>query len=86
MATTTRALKVKLAYEDATSRTYTFNGIDGQGAMGAKPKAIALNASLEAGTANYFKNVFVSENGSPCKMISDVRVIVTTQDIIYQAS
>lgn len=85
MSTTTRALKVKLAYEDATSRTYTFNGVDGQGAMGAKPKAQAINASLEAGTANFFKNVFVSDNGSPCKMISDVRVIVTTQDVIYQA-
>lgn len=83
---TTRNLKITLVYDDATKRSYTFNGIDGQGAMGAKFKIIALNESLKAGTATSFANTFVSNNGAPCIMINEAKVILTEQEVIYSAS
>lgn len=83
---TTLSVKIKLAYDDATSRTYTFNGVDAQGVAAVKLKSIQLNDSLAAGTAQEFAKTFVSDNGSPCKMISDVQSISTTQEVIYSAS
>lgn len=82
----TRSVKIKLAYDDATSRTYTFNGVESMYLPDVKDKVIAINASLEAGTASNFANTFVSNNGSPCKMISEAKVIVTNQEVIYSAS
>lgn len=85
MATVITA-KLKLAYDDATSRTYTFSGIDASAAPDIKIKVININDSLSAGTAQAFANTFVSENGSPCKMISDARIITVDQEVIYSAN
>lgn len=82
----TRSVKIKLAYDDATSRIYTFNGVDSMYLPDVKDKVIAINESLEAGTAQNFANTFVSNNGSPCKMISSAKVVVTEQEVIYSAS
>lgn len=79
---TVKSAKITLAYEDATSRTYTFNGV--LYPLDVKDKVLAINASLEAGTADAFKNTFVSDNGAKCAMISKAQVITTIQDIIYQ--
>lgn len=82
----TRSVKIKLAYDDATSRIYTFNGVDSMYLPDVKDKVIAINESLEAGTASNFANTFVSNAGSPCKMISSAKVVVTEQEVIYSAS
>lgn len=85
MATTTSA-RITLVYEDATSKNYTFNGVDEMMIGGVKDKVIAINQSLTAGTANDFANTFVSANGQPCKLISDARIITIEQEVIYNAS
>lgn len=87
MATTeTIAVKLKLAFEDATNRTYTFNGVSQTYLPAVKMRVIELNESLAGGTASNFANTFVSNNGSPCKMISDASIIRTKQEVIYSAS
>ena len=82
---TTYSVKVTLAYEDATSRNYTFNGVDNMYLPDVKDKVIAINESLEAGTANNFKNTFVSNNGATVKMISKAQIITLQQEVIYSA-
>ncbi len=83
---TTRSVKITLVYDDATSRVYTFNGVDSMYLPDVKDHIIDINASLEAGTANNFKTTFVSNNGSPCKMISKGQIISLEQEVIYNAS
>lgn len=78
--------QIKLVYEDASSRTYTFNGIDPNSAPDIKRHIININDSLSAGTANNFANTFVSENGQSCKMISEAKIITTEQEVIYSAN
>lgn len=79
-------VKLKLVYEDATSRTYSFNGVDDQALAPVKVKVLDINDSLSAGTATAFANTFVSDNGARCKMIADAQLISTEQIVIYQAS
>lgn len=83
---TTASVRITLAYEDATSKNYTFNGVDELMFGDVKDKVKAINQSLAAGTANDFANTFVSANGQPCKLISDARLISTVQEVIYNAS
>lgn len=83
---TTRSVKIKLAYDDATTRIYTFNGVTSAQASGVKLKVINLNDSLSAGTANDFANTFVSATGQPCKMIAQAQVIALEQEVIYSAN
>jgi len=82
---TNYSVKVTLAYEDATSRIYTFNGVDNMYLPDVKDKVLAINESLEGGTANNFKNTFVSNNGATVKMISKAQIITLQQEVIYSA-
>lgn len=84
--TTTKSVKITLVYEDATSRIYTFNGVENENLPDVKNKIKAINASLTAGTANDFATTFVSDNGRPCKMISKGQIISITQEVLYSAS
>lgn len=86
MSTTNVSVKIKLAYEDATNRTYTFNGVDENKTLAVKARVKSINASLSAGTASDFANTFISENGKPCKLISEATITTTTQEVIYSAS
>ena len=83
---TTRSVKIKFVYNDATSRTYTFNGVASTELIEVKDRVLAINASLEAGTAPNFANTFVSNLGSPCKLISEAQIIRLDQEVIYSAS
>lgn len=87
MATVISA-KMKLVYNDATSRTYTFNGIATNQILQIKNRVINLNNNIEAedATAMNFANTFVSANGSPCKGITDAQIIETEQEVIYSAN
>lgn len=83
---TVNSVKIKLAYEDATSRLYTFNGVEQTALSGVKTRVININDSLESGTAEAFANTFVSAAGAKCKMISQAQIIKTEQEVIYNAS
>ena len=82
----TISAKLTLAFEDATNRTYTFNGVAAQDAPRIKNKVKAINASLSAGTANSFANTFVSDTGKPCVVISKAQIITLDQEVIYSAN
>ena len=81
MATTVHSVQLKLAYSDATSKTITFNDVDNQALYQVKDKVNAINANMPAP----FANTFVSSTGAPCTMIAQAKIIVTTEDVIYNA-
>lgn len=82
------SLKVKIAYEDATSRSYTFNGVENNQLPDVKMRIITINDAIEAGEAdgNAFKNIFVSNNGAAAVGITEAKLIQTEQEVIYSAS
>ncbi len=82
---TTFSVIVTLAYADATTRNFKFNGVDQT--IFASPenpivKVKAINANMPAA----FKTTFVSENGAECTMISRLQSVETSEEVIYSAS
>ena len=82
MSTTVRSVKLKLAYSDATSQTVTFNDVDSGELPGVKSKVKAINANMPAA----FAYTFISKGGAPCTMISQAQIVVTTEEVVYNAS
>ena len=78
----TRQAVLTLAFRDATDRKFKFNGIEASAVVGIKSKVLAINANMP----EYFAQTFVSDNGSPCIMISGAQVIETEEEVIYSAS
>lgn len=83
---TTKTARIKLLYDDSTTRTYNFNGITTEQAALVKSRVMAINESLLAGTASDFANTFVSNNSSPCAVISEASIITLDQEVIYNAN
>jgi len=81
-ATTVRSVKLKLAYNDATTQTITFNDVEAGVLGGVKAKVKAINANMPAA----FAYTFISKNGAPCTMISQAQIVVTTEEVVYNAS
>lgn len=82
------SLKIKVAYEDATSRNYTFTGWNEMQTLQIEPRIIAINEAISNGTSDgiAFKSVFVSNNGANAIGITEAKVITTEQEVIYSAS
>lgn len=79
---TTISVIVTLAYADASTRNFKFNGVSDTEADGAKNKVLAINANMPAA----FKTTFVSATGAECTMISRLQKITTAEEVIYNAS
>lgn len=87
MATSISA-RIKIAYEDATSRNYTFNGVDPTYVLGIKYKIEAINQAIHDGTSDgtAFKSIFVSDDGAQAIGITEGIITQTEQEVIYSAS
>lgn len=70
-----------LAFQDATDRTFKFNGVEDSAIPAMKGKILRINDSMPAA----FAHTFVSDNGAPCIMISGAQVITTEEEVIYSA-
>lgn len=79
---TTFSVIVTLAYADATTRNFKFNGVDPEIFPTPVQKVKEINANMPAA----FKTTFVSENGAECTMISRLQSVQTTEEVIYSAS
>lgn len=77
----TRSVKLKLVFEDATSRNFTFNGVEASALSGVKRKVLAINADMPTN----FKQTFVSASGALCREISEAKIISTEEEVIYSA-
>ena len=73
---------ITLAYSDASTRNFKFNGVDYDALSGMKAKVLAINANMPAA----FKTTFVSETGAECTMITKLQHVETTEEVIYSAS
>lgn len=78
----TYSVILTLAYEDATRRNYTFNGVEPEEFGEIKDRILAINADMPAN----FKSTFVSDDGAQCKMISAGKFLVVREEVIYSAS
>ena len=79
MASTIRAT---FAYEGTNfTRKYDLDIADDQIAS-AKAKVLAINASLEAGTAGGMSSFFVSDNGENMKEISALQLFTVTETVL----
>lgn len=73
---------VTLAFQDATSRNFKFNGVDEEALATVKSKIKAINANMPP----EFALTFVSNSGSPCIMISAAQLIATEEEVIYNVA
>ncbi len=71
-----------LAFQDSTSRNYTFTGVEPQYLGGVKAKVKAINANMPTN----FARTFVSNAGTNCVMISAARIVAVQEEVIYNAS
>lgn len=81
------SLRIKIAYEDVTSRNYTFNGVDPAQILQIKDRIETINAGIHNSTADgiAFKTIFVSDGGSPAIGITEAVITDTEQEVIYNA-
>ena len=73
---------VTLAFADATTRNFKFNGVEQEALNNVKAKVLTINANMPAN----FKTTFISENGAECVMISKLQSVRTVEEVIYRAS
>lgn len=78
---TTRQVVLTLAFRDATDRNFKFNGVASTALPDVKDKVLAINENMP----EYFAKTFVSDNGADCIMISAAKIIVTEEEVIYNA-
>ncbi len=77
----TTSVILTLAFQDSTSRNYTFSGVDDAVIGDVKDKVLAINANVPAN----FRTTFVSNDGAQCVMIAAARIVVTEEEVIYNA-
>lgn len=82
------SLKIKMVYEDATSRNYVFNGIADEQIPEIRDRIKDINEKIFGGydDGNAFKSIFVSNNGAEAVEISEAKITTTEQEVIYSAS
>lgn len=84
MDETTYQVILTLAFQDATSRNFKFNGVDEEAVSygNVKNKVKAINANMPP----EFAMTFVSNSGSPCIMISAAQIIAIQEEVIYNVA
>lgn len=81
----TNTATLTLEYEDATTRSVTFNDVETSALGSIKAKALALNATIaDSITGAAYKDTFISDEGSPIKKISKAKYVVTEETVIYR--
>ncbi len=71
-----------LVFEDATTRTVTFRGVDNSALNQVKPKIKALNTNMPEA----FATTFISTSGTNCTMIGKAQIVSIDEEVIYNAS
>lgn len=79
--TTTTVLKLTLAYQDYTTRTYSIKGYDVENIALTQERILAFNANVPSSV----QYTFISDNNSPCANINDAQVITEESTIVYGA-
>lgn len=82
----TKKVTLTLGFEDATSRNYTFNGVDTEIdeqtiEERVKEKVKAINANM----SENFKSTFVSNIGAKVRLISKAVVTTIDEEEFYNA-
>lgn len=84
MATTISAV-LTMAYDDGTTRNYTFDGITDAAAAALKARVLAFNTTLADNTQNAaYRETFISDDGQPVKEISKAKYTATEEQVIYR--
>ena len=78
----TTSVTITLAFADATSRNFKFNGVDNSVLSSMTDKVKAINANMPS----QFASTFTSDSGAQCTMISELKSVRTIEEVIYSAS
>lgn len=78
---TTYYVILTLAFADARTRNFRFNGVDPDERDNVKTKVKAINANMPAA----FKTTFISATGAECTMISRAQWVESSEEVIYSA-
>ena len=73
-----KTFKATFKYADDTTRIYDLD-VDDSLAAGVKQNVINFNTSLIGGTAGGLSSFFVSDSGENLKIISEAKLISTTE-------
>lgn len=84
MSTTTSEVRIKIAFEDVTTRTYAI-GIALDDRATVKQRIKEINNQTGTGAQYYapMKATFVSNTGSPMTRIAGATIVTTTEEVIY---
>lgn len=78
-----KSVKLTLAFQDAETRTYTFNDVDESlSPADVKDRVKAINTNMPEA----FAVTFVSSTGARCVIIREAKVIWKREEVIYSAS
>lgn len=76
----TNDVKVSLLYQDGTTRSYTFQGVEDSVLSGVAAKIKAINADSN----DNFHQTFVSNDGSRVLRIASGEITTTEDVVIYE--
>lgn len=83
--TTTNAIGLTFEYTDATTRNYTFTGMDATALANLKANVLNFNTTVaDTTTGTPYKETFISDDGAPIKRISKAKYSVTEEQVIYR--
>lgn len=80
--TTTNKVNLTISYEDASSRTVSFNNVKQTEILNIASRVQAVNANM----SDAFKTTFRSADNSPANAIGKAQLITTEEEVIYSAN
>ena len=80
MSTTQTEVKLSIVYQDATTRTITFQNVTDQAQLSIADKVQSLNAAPSAA----FQTTFRSSNNALATSIGKAQIITTEEEVIYE--
>lgn len=83
---TTNSIGLTFEYEDATTRNYTFTGMNDSALQALKTRVRNLNATLaDSVQGAAYHETFISDDGAPVKRVSKAKYTITEEQVIYRA-
>lgn len=79
---TTTAIKITMAYQDASERTYTINDVGTLVPTDVKTAILAFNSAASVDNSNV-KKTFVSNDGAAIISITKAQIVQSTEEVIY---
>lgn len=81
MSTTTNKVNIGLTFADSSSKTISFEKVKDEEITNIASRVQAINENM----SDTFKRTFVTSEGSPVIAIGKAQLIITEEEVIYNA-